>query len=62
MIAPPRGISFIQQINVLRIILCSGDTEVNVICPCEACIPLSILALTQSELGNHWKVLSRGVT
>ena len=31
-----------QQINVLRTILYGGDTEVNIICPFEACISVTI--------------------
>ena len=44
------------------IILYGEDTEVNAMCPCEAYSPSSILALTWSEVGNHWKVLSREMT
>ena len=58
----PRSTSFIQQINMPRIILYGEDTEVNAMCPCKAYIPSSILVLTWSEVGKHWKVLSREMT
>lgn len=45
-----------------RIILYGEDTEVNAMCPCKAYIPSSILVLTWSEVGKHWKVLSREMT